>query len=303
MRPILYTLFFAAFLFLASCEVPAYVTVPVEYTPRAYFRKKDSTRIVVVNQFNADLLNIASKRKLASIKAGAYTAIKSAALQLGSLPRVKTIIAADSANFKPDTDSVKFIAEKYKADYVLVLKKFGADIGLTEISNATSYYDTNVSVNFLLYAPDGIFYKKLNGQANDPHSEQPYEGIFAELIFHPTVGGNKASVRNSAEHAVQSALQDYFPYTISHSRPLFNDDFLKPSVAAIMAQDYDKADSLLQKLMLDKNPEVLSKAAYNLAVVYEALGDISMARDFATESNEKKKNEFATAILYDLKQE
>lgn len=289
-------------LFLISCKTPLYVSVPVKYTPRYYFNK-DTTTIALVNQFDANALKIGNKKKLGAIKAGAYTALKSAGMQLEQLQHVKTINLADSADFKPNTDSVRLIAKKYKADYVLVLKNFSAGIGISDISNSTTYYDTNVSVNFLLYESNGVYYKKLNGAANDPKSDEPYNGLLAAIIFQPTVGRNKAAINGATEHAVQNALQDYFPYTITNNRPLYNDDFLIPAAKEILAQNFDKADSLLQPFLQDKDKRRASKAAYNLAVVYEAEGDIDAAMDLAQQSSDLYSNQFATAILYDLKQE
>jgi len=292
-----------ALFFLVSCETPLYVSVPVEYTPRAYF-SKDTTTIAIINQFDADALKIGNKKKLAAIKAGAYTAIKSAGMQLSQLQHVKTINLADSADFKPSTDSVKLIAEKYKANYVLVLKNFNAGIGISDINNYTTSYDTNVGVNFLLYESNGIYYKKLNGVANDPKSDEPYMGLLAAIVLQPTVGRNKVAVNQSAEHAVQNALQDYFPYTISHNRPLYNDDFLMPAVKEILAQNFDKADGLLQPFLQDKDKHHASKGAYNLAVVYEAEGDIDAAMDLAQQAlTLDNTNRFAADLLRDLQGE
>jgi len=292
-----------ALFFLVSCETPLYVSVPVEYTPRAYF-SKDTTTIAIINQFDADALKIGNKKKLAAIKAGAYTAIKSAGMQLSQLQHVKTINLADSADFKPSTDSVKLIVEKYKANYVLVLKNFNAGIGISDINNYTTSYDTNVGVNFLLYESNGIYYKKLNGVANDPKSDEPYMGLLAAIVLQPTVGRNKVAVNQSAEHAVQNALQDYFPYTISHNRPLYNDDFLMPAVKEILAQNFDKADGLLQPFLQDKDKHHASKGAYNLAVVYEAEGDIDAAMDLAQQAlTLDNTNRFAADLLRDLQGE
>ncbi len=292
-----------ALFFLVSCETPLYVSVPVEYTPRAYF-KTDTTTIAIINQFDADALKIGNKKKLAAIKAGAYTATKSAGMQLNQLQHVKTINLVDSADLKPNTDSVKLIAEKYKANYVLVLKNFNAGIGISDINNYTTSYGTNVSVNFLLYESNGIYYKKLNGVANDPKSDEPYMGLLAAIVLQPTVGRNKVAINQSAEHAVQNALQDYFPYTITHSRPLHNDDFLMPAVKEILAQNFDKADSLLQPFLQDKDKQHASKAAYNLAVVYEAEGDIDAAADLAQQAlTLNSDNRFAADLLRDLQSE
>jgi len=296
-------LFVIVMFFLVSCETPLYVSVPVEYTPRAYF-SKDSTTIAIINQFDADALKIGNKRKLAAIKAGAYTATKSAGVLLNQLQHVKTISLVDSADFKPNIDSVKLIAEKYKANYVLVLKNFNAGIGISDINNYTTSYDTNVGVNFLLYESNGVYYKKLNGAANDPKSDEPYMGLLAAIVLQPTVGRNKVAINSSTEHAVQNAFQDYFPYTITHNRPLYNDDFLMPAVKEILAQNFDKADSLLQPFLQDKDKQRASKAAYNLAVVYEAEGDIDAAMDMAQQAlTLNNQNRFAAEIQVNLQGE
>ncbi|HVW98275.1 MAG TPA: DUF6340 family protein [Mucilaginibacter sp.] len=293
---------FALLLILTSCAVPQYISVPVNYNPRAYF-SKDSTNIVMVSKFNPDNLKIGNKKKLAAIKAGAYTAIKTAGMQLNLLPHVHAVNLVDSASFPVDTASVKSIAQKYNANYVLVLKDFRAGIAMDEIDNNQAYYNTNVTVNFLLYEDNGIYYKKLSGTADDPKDSQPYMGLLASIVFQPSVGHNKTAINASAEHAVQNAFQDYFPYTVTHSRPLYNDDYLKPAVREILAGNFNKADSLLQPFLQDPKAETASKAAYNLAVVYEAEGDIGAAIDMAQESSDKYVNQFAVAILNDLKQE
>lgn len=292
-----------ALFFLASCGAPLYVSVPVEYTPRAYFGK-DTTTIAIINQFDADALKIGNKRKLAAIKAGAFTATKSAGALLSQLQHVRTINLVDSTDFKPNNDSVKLIAEKYKANYVLVLKNFSAGIGISDINNYTTSYNTNVGVNFLLYESNGVYYKKLNGAANDPKSDEPYMGLLASIVLQPTVGRNKVAVNSSAEHAVQNALQDYFPYTITHNRPLYNDDFLMPAVKEILAQNLEKADSLLQPFLQDKDKQRASKAAYNLAVVYEAEGNIAAAIDLVQQALAlNNQNSFAAEIQGELQNE
>jgi hypothetical protein len=298
LSPILILLLFL----VASCGTPLYVSVPVEYTPHSYFRK-DTTTIVVINRFDADALKIGNKKKLAVFKAGAFTAIKSAAIQLGKLPHVKTINLADSADFKVDTDSIKLIARNYKADYVLALTNFNAGIEMNEFDGSASFYSSNVAVNFLLYEHNGIYSKKLDGAANDPIADKLSNNLLAVIALEPAVGRNKATVNSSADHAAQNALREYLPYAITHNRPLYNDDFLMPAVKEIVAHNFEKADSLLQPFLQDKVKERASKAAYNLSVVYEAEGDIGAAINAAQQSSDLFFNEYATAILYDLKQE
>lgn len=289
-------------LFFSACTAPLYVAVPVDYTAKLNFRP-DSTTIVLINQFDINQAKITNKKKLDVIKSGAVAAINSAAMQLGQLQHVKVINLVDSAAFAVNPDSVKLIAVKNNANYVLALKSFTADIGLSEISNYTTYYNTNTAVNFVLYESNGIYHRDLKGTAVDAQSEQPYFGLLPTLLIHPTVKGNKQSIKTSAEHATENALQDYFPYTITHNRPLYNDAIFLPAIKEIQAGNLNKADSLLTPFLQDKNPQIASKAAYNLAVVYESEGDIDSALDLAQQSSDKYGNEFATMILAELKEE
>jgi len=302
MTRLLSPIFILLLLLFASCGAPLYVSVPVEYTPHSYF-PKDTTTIVVINRFDADALKIGNKKKLAVFKAGAFTTTKSAAKQLGQLLHVKTINLVDSTDFKVNTDSIKLIAKNYKADYVLALTNFNAGIEMDLSDGSVSFYSSNVSVNFLLYEHNGIYSKKLDGAASDPMADKLSNNLLAVIALEPSVGRNQATVNSSAEHAVQNALREYLPYTIIHNRPLYNDDFLMPAVKEIVAHNFEKADSLLQPFLQDKVKERASKAAYNLSVVYEAEGDIGAAINAAQQSSDLFFNEYATAILYDLKQE
>src|ERR1700712_5286122 len=92
-------------LFLSACEVEQYVTVPVNYDPKVSF--PDSTRILIINQFDAGQVKNTNPKKLTVIKAGAYSAIKYADVQLSKLPKVKVINLVDSATFALTADSVK----------------------------------------------------------------------------------------------------------------------------------------------------------------------------------------------------
>lgn len=289
-------------LFFSACSVPLYVAVPVDYTAKLSFRP-DSTTIVLINQFDINQAKVNNKKKLDVLKAGAFAAISYAGFELTQLPHVNVINLVDSVNLTVNTDSIKAVAAKYHAHYVLVLKSFTADIGLSEITEYTTYYNTNVGVNFMLYESNGIYYRKLNGTAEDPQSEQPYFGLFATLLIHPTVKGNKQSIKTSAEHATANALQDYFPYSITHNRPLYNDAIFQPAIKEILARNFEKADSLLQPFLKNKDPQIVSKAAYNLAVVYESEGDIEGAADLAQQSADKYRNEYANVMLAELKEE
>jgi len=155
----------------------------------------------------------------------------------------------------------------------------------------------------MLYEDNGIFYRKLSGKAEDPMEQTVNAGIIASLIFQPTVKGHKNEMKAAAQHVAENALQDFFPFYITHTRPLFDDKFLRPINQEIIAGNFDKADSLLQPYLVDPDVKIASKAAYTLAIIYESENNLEDATDMAEESNSKNKNSYATAMLADLKEE
>ncbi len=289
-------------LFFSSCVQFKYLPVPVDYGAKFSF-KPDTTTILLINQFDFNKLKINNKRKLDAIKSGAFTATKYAGNRLTQIPHVRVINLVDSATVSTTADSIKDLAAKYNSDYVLALTNFTADIVLSGTTSSVAYYNSDVLVNFTLFEGNGIYFRKLAGAVNEPQSQGIYLGLFASLVIHPTVGGNKGSINSSAEHATDIAVQDYFPYTLTHNRLLYNDDLLQPAVSEIFAGHYDKAYNLLLPLTQGADAKLASKAAYNLAVVYEAQGDIDIAMNMAQLSLDKNKNRFATMLLADLKAE
>jgi tetratricopeptide (TPR) repeat protein len=283
---------------LAACSVPQYVNVPVDYAPKQTFNRAKTT-IVVINHYMPDSTRNRGKRILTTFKAAAYTAINNAAIQLHALPGVKVVQLVDSVNFTANTDSVKFLAKKYKASYVLAFEDFkGETKWQQEYYNGmpTTYRVSVVKTSFTLYEANGIYFKKLNGEA-EIDDNNPY-GSASSLLAHG--GPLFEAIRNSA----LNALKDYLPYTDYHDRPLYNNgDQLSSSVELIKAGKFDKAFQLLNPLIDGPDLKLASRAAYNLAVVYEAQGDIEAALEVAKISNQKQPNDFAKAIIVDLMKE
>ncbi len=289
-------------LLLSGCAVTQYVNIPLEYSPKLLFKPGNVT-VLVVNQYDLSVAKNYTKRKLAALQAGAYSSVKYAETQLKQLPNTKTISLVDSAQFVANTDSIKLLVAKYHADYVLALNKFAASVDLGDVDNSAAYYNSNVQVEFVLYESDGVHFKKLNGQAIEAQPETPYAGLLGSLVIHPTVGGSKATINIAAQNATQNALQDYLPYHIMNPRPLYTDEIFGPAVKEILASNFDKADTLLKPFLKDANAVTVSKAAYNLAVVYEGEGDVDLAINMAKLSIKNARNQYAANLLEDLEKE
>jgi hypothetical protein len=84
-------------LFSGACYIyiPKYVTVAVNYNPRLSFRP-DTTTILIINRLDLSQTKISAGKKLDVIKAGAFTSIKYAEIQLQQLPHARVINLVDS---------------------------------------------------------------------------------------------------------------------------------------------------------------------------------------------------------------
>lgn len=268
---------------LTSCNVLQYATVPVDYAPKMVF-STDTARILLVNKLAFDSTRM-NKRKIQALKAAAYSAVAGVEKELKLLPGVKVLSLIDSASFNATKDSVKQLAAKYKTNYVLTLDDFNAGLVLDNVDyngNAqVAYYSTKAKVELTLYESNGLYFKKLKGEATEPQ-----DGRFGY------------SIHNVARNAALDAIKDYLPYTITNYRPLYNQsDALQASVREILAGRFDLAYKILNPLIDGSDRKLAGRAAYNLAVVYEAQGDIEEALELAKISNQKQQNDYATTLI------
>ena len=288
---------------LTSCGSAKYITVPVSvnYAAKLAFNP-DSTHILIINRLAFDSTKITNKKKLNVLRSGAYSTINTAAKGLEQLKGIRVTNLVDSASFTVNTDSIKQLAANHQANYVLTLDNFNADIVMDQIDgdgdNRTAFYNTRATVVFTLYESNGIYFKKLKGGANEPQSEESYQGILAEMIFHPTIQGNGSSINGAAGTAALDALKDYLPFSLTNQRSLYNEgDELQSAVKQIQAGRFDIAYKILNPLIDGADVQLASKAAYNMAVVYEAQGNIEEALTLAKLSNQKQQNNYATALV------
>jgi len=289
-----------ALIFIFSgCAVTHYVSVPVEYSARTLLTA-DSASVLIINQFDLSKVKKSyNQRQLNVLRAGMRASFKYAETQLKQLANIKVTSLVDSS-LTVDTLPMKDLTSAHHVNYVLALNSFSAGMEMGEIDQDIVEYDSHVELKFTLYTNDGALYKVLEGNINGPQSVTPNLGFFGNLIIHPGIGGKRNDIIAAAQNATQMALQDYLPYTITHTRPIYNDDWLQPAITEMNAGHYEKADTLLQVFITSKVAEIASKAAYMLSVVYEYQGDIESAIRMAQQSTAALKNTYADAILTEL---
>lgn len=286
---------------LSSCSVPQYVTVPVNYGPKTGFNR-DSTTIVVVSHYKPDSTKIRDFRRISILNKLAVTSTQMATNQLKYLKGIHVINLVDTVTNKMSTDSVKFLADAHKANYVLVLNDITAGIyPETTYYNgmASTYYTTKMKVSLSLYESNGVYSKKLVGMA-EVSQDQGSVSFFGRPSYRSSI----PAMTEATQEATLDALKDYLPFSISNERPLYADnEALATSVGQLKIGKFDMAFKILNPLIDGADTKLAGKAAYNLAVVYEAQGDIDEALKTAKLSNQKYPNDLAKAIIIDLLKE
>jgi tetratricopeptide (TPR) repeat protein len=208
-------------------------------------------------------------------------------------------------------DSIHKLIERYHADYILALDYFNAGFDADNFQDhvdesnknktyKTADYNLKVTANYNLYDSSGNVFKHLNGSASDFKATQQIPGTLLAGLFAPGIKSNASNVDLSGIHATDDALRVLFAYTTTKSRALYNNEELGEAVAEIRSNNFSKADSLLKPLIQSQDKRLAAKAAYNLAVVYEAQGNIKAAIAMAQTSLDKNDNNKARILLDEI---
>ena len=309
MKPFkLFSLFFA--ILSAGCGESLYTNalqsaplVP-HFTFSLSFRQKVSLRadtniILVINRVDLNKKQLPAV-DMETAEAGAYTALKYAGEQLAQLQHVHVINITDSLNFVLNTDSVARLAARYHADYTLALMRYEDTVSFVSTYRKRDYYDNKVDLKFTMYLGNGDLYKELHGSDTLRSFWRVRDIAEAERTYQK-VDLSKDFIISATQNAVLNALADYLPYTETESRPLYAGAKLGPAADAIMNRQFDKARRLLQPFLEDRDAAVACQAAYNLAVIYEAQGDLDKATSMAALSIVKSKNVYANSLVNYLK--
>jgi tetratricopeptide (TPR) repeat protein len=305
--------YYILFLFvclITSCGVDSYLVTTKNHAPELTLHG-DSARILVVNTFDFGRLGLKSQKKLDVIINGGYTSVNYAAARLKTLKGLTVINLTDTNHTVIAVDSIHKLIERYHADYILALDYFNAGFDAENFQDhvdesnknktyKTADYSLKVAANYNLYDSGGNVYKHLNGSASDYKTTQQIPGTLLVGLFAPGIRSNASNVDLSGIHATDDALRVLFAYTTTKNRALYNNDELGEAVAEIRSNNFSKADSLLKPLIAGQDKRLAAKAAYNLAVVYEAQGNIKAAVAMAQTSLDKNDNNKARVLLDEI---
>ena len=298
-------LFSALLQFSCTSQLQIQTILPAE-VPIAY----DQWKVVAVNRYNAALQPI-EQEKVADVYAdGAQEAFYGA---LDAILEDSTyfLVHSDSATYKMGTakdsvfsDRLSQIYQKHPHHLLLSLDDFEVDMAEERVmaengdgsTVTTAYYFLVVRSSWTLFDSTGTVLDKTTLVQEEPYKSRPV--FFGVLAIGPSFQKAAPAINRLAWLTGYDYWSRLSPQPTTFIRPYYSFGKFRKAAAAITTKDWGTAISLLEPLTEGKE-KVAAKAAYNLAVVYEAMGRIDKAKYWASAAS-LKNNPLAIYLLPEL---
>lgn len=134
----------------------------------------------------------------------------------------------------------------------------------------------------------------------DKEHYQSREVIIEMLAIGPAISNAGESINTLAQYNGYSYWQRFYPQEVNKERSIYVNSLLLPSGMLMHQGEWEEAIELLLPLATALQGKQGAKAAYNLAIAYEAMGRLQEAAHWAALS-ESKRNKRAKVLLAELK--
>jgi len=257
-------------------------------------------KVLVVNRFDASLLPYKNDRKAEVFRDGAYQAAGGA---MGAVYNDSTFVLVnqDSAvNYPaPPTapqltpEEIKQLYATYPTHLVLSLDNFDASMDKEVDSfqdedgtrSKTAYYTLQVKTVWTLYDSTGTVLDRATIRQEEFYDQRAV--ISGLLAIGPAMAKAGPAVNRLAVETGYSYWDRLYPQKTLLVRELHTiAPFARP-IQHLYAQEWQQAIQLLLPLALDNGFKHSGKAAHNLAVAYEAVGNYEQATRWALEAISK----------------
>ncbi|AKD04498.1 DUF6340 domain-containing protein [Pontibacter korlensis] len=287
-----------------SCTSVLYVdkTQPAEVAVA-----NEQWKVAVINRFNSSLLDIKKEKKLAVLEDGARHAF-AGAIEGILQDETYDIVYTDTASYRATTykeglerEEVQAIDRQHPHHLLLSLEHFDAFLEqetVREQDNSKMAYFTLVTAStWALYDSTGNLLDMMVLTEKDLYNTRPV--ISGLLAVGPSLGNAGAMINDLAWYTGAGYWSRLSPKPVRFSRSYYSTKNLLPAAHKMAANDWSNAIALLEPLADGSHKKDAARAAYNLAVVYEAMGDIEQAKFWAREAI-KRKEKLAALLLPEL---
>ena len=190
---------------------------------------------------------------------------------------------------------VKDICSTNNSSMLLVLEAFsiGTD-SETEVEESEDG-STSRTANYYLIVTAGLSLYSSSGDLIDRSTvsrSELYKSRWAMAgiaVFDPSIYKAEEDIRYLAKFIGEDYVNKFYPGTATINRKIYLGKGLLEADNYCMEQNWDKAIELLKPLAASPDPKISSKAAYNLSVAYEAMGNDKASEYWLQKSGEGKK--------------
>lgn len=267
----------------------------------------DQWEVIVINRFNPQLLPQEDKKVVEVMTQGAREAFQGAVDAILD-DSTYLLVHADTAAFPAASKGGKLSAEQLKEirlqhphHLLLTLNHFDVYMGIEQggvegeygFIAQMPYIRLFTQAHWTLYNNSGTQLDEITIEANDI-----FQSGMAFLGAIPSITKAAPAIHHLSWYTGYDYWMRLSPQPDSYERPYYSNKKLGEAAAAMRAEDWETAISLLEPIARSED-RIATKAAYNLAIVYEALSMFDEAKYWARQAAEKN-NRFALMLLHEL---
>lgn len=267
----------------------------------------DQWQVVAINRFNPGLLPQDDQKVVEVMTLGAREAFQGAVDAILD-DSTFLLVHADTAAYpvagkddKLSQEQLQEIGLRHPHHLLLTLNHFEVFMELSQgglegeygVFPQIPYIRLFTQARWLLYDENGKVLDDIALEANDVmQSGMSFLGAV------PSIDKAAPSIYDLAWYAGYDYWARLYPQPDSYQRPYYNNKKLREAATSMVDEDWETAITLLEPIARSKE-RVAAKAAYNLAVVYEAMSKFDEAKYWARRAAEKN-NSNALMLLHAL---
>ncbi|MDX5436230.1 MAG: DUF6340 family protein [Pontibacter sp.] len=269
-------------------------------------------KVVTVNRFNPAQLPFSREKKVTTFTHGASEALLGATEAILQDPTFSLAGTDTSATYLSDDknlglsqEQAQMLYQQYPHHLILSLDNIDAFFDQETVKDKendgtvrkTAHYTLLTRTAWTLYDSTGHVLDRITLSRAEPYDSR---GVISGLLaIGPSLVNAGPVINKLAWQTGQDYWQRLHPKKVSFERLYYSNKEFAQAAYSMAANDWESAILRLTPLAENGSRKTAAKAAYNLAVVYEAKGDITNAKQWARESA-KKGNKLALLLLPDL---
>jgi hypothetical protein len=207
---------------------------------------------------------------------------------------IDTLVRGNAFTKLPDSlsvDSVKNICTMNNSSMLLVLEAFNMDMDWEQEveededgKSRTNIYYLYMWTGLSLYSESGDVIDRTIESCRVQYTSRP--ALIPIIGIPPSINKAEKEIRKLAQFAAENYVNKFYPGTTTISRKIYITKNLLDADNYCMEHNWDKAIELLKPLAASSDPKIARKAANNLSVAYEAVGNEQAAEYWFNKSNE-----------------